>query len=86
MGGLGIGVGAFRLPGDDTAGEVRPVRIAPVLGDERGGDRAVTGAAGKYYLLALRIGNGSGIEARQRHDHRFGIAFRRDLIWLAHID
>ena len=65
---------------------MRLVGVALVLGGERGGHRAAAGAAGKHHLLALRVGNGGGIERRQRHDHRVRIAFDRGLVRLAHVD
>ena len=40
----------------------------------------------KTTCLPLRVGNGGGVEARQRHDHRVGIAFDVGLFRLAHVD
>ena len=62
------------------------VRQALRLRGQRSGDRAAAGAAGEHHLLALRIGDVRRIEARQRHDHRVGIALDRGLVQLAHVD
>src|SRR5579864_5665198 len=56
-----------RLPPQHAAGQMLVVRQARSLGGERGRHRALARAAGEYDLLALRIGDGLGIEGRERH-------------------
>src|SRR5262249_41098688 len=75
-----------RLPGYDTACEVRLVGEAIVLGRERSRHRPSSRATGEYNSLAFGIRNCRGIEARQWHDNRLGIAFRRGLIRLSYVN
>src|SRR5262249_38643908 len=81
-----LGRQAERLPGNDAAGEMSIVWEPRGLSHQRGGDRAIAGAAGEHDLPPPRIGYGGRVEIRHRQVERVRIALDRELFVLANVD
>src|ERR1700733_301629 len=74
------------LPAQHAAGEMLVVGQARGLRRQRRRHRALTGAAGEHHLLALRIGNIRGVEARQRNNHAVRIGLGGNFVRLTNIN
>src|SRR4051812_43733422 len=81
-----LGGQARRLPADDSPGEMLVIGKPGGLRGERSRHRALSRAAGKHHLLALRVRDRGRIESRERNDHAGRISLGRDLIGLADVD
>src|SRR5689334_25447212 len=77
---------ACGLPAEDSPCEMLVIGKPGSLRGQRSRHRALSRAAGEHHFLAQGIGNGSGVEGRERHDHAARIGFSGDLIGLADID
>src|ERR1700758_3114595 len=65
---------------------MRTIGKTLLLRRERRSHRSTSGATGEHDVTAGRIGNGGGIEARQRNENGLRKAFDRGLIRLADVD